>query len=231
MGECRYDVNPFMKHAGLAHAIESDLYNNDNESQGNIKLKLTYYSAEHGKLRLRIFHLSLIPQFVERFKTAKVRAKVGIHMQSTPEQSLEKDFDYVLELVILLPSMNLSFEVVNDEGLIASYTITNIEKSNLLQEQSKAYQVSLFNNDKAVGLIKYQVDWIRNKWKPQDITQANSWFKVLWCKLIRMLFFGICLKLNLINPLKVDLLSEAWFWISVLNWKDINYKYSTLLIV
>lgn len=84
-------------------------------------------------------------------------------MQSTPEQSLEKDFDYVLELVILLPSMNLSFEVVNAEGLIASYTINNIEKSNLLQEQSKAYQVSLFNNDKGVGLIKYQIDWIRNK--------------------------------------------------------------------
>ncbi len=93
IGECRYDVGPFMKHAGLAHAIESDLYNNDNESQGNIKLKLTYYSAEHGKLKLRIFHMSLIPQFVERFKTAKIRAKVGIHMQSTPEQSLEKEFD------------------------------------------------------------------------------------------------------------------------------------------
>lgn len=60
--------------------------------------------------------------------------------------------------------MNLSFEVVNDEGLIASYTITNLEKSNILQEQTKAYQVSLFNNDKAAGLIKYQVDWIRNKW-------------------------------------------------------------------
>lgn len=58
--------------------------------------------------------------------------------------------------------MNLSFEVVNAEGLIASYTINNIEKSNLLQEQSKAYQVSLFNNDKGVGLIKYQIDWIRN---------------------------------------------------------------------
>lgn len=59
--------------------------------------------------------------------------------------------------------MNLSFEVVNEEGLIASYTISNIEKSNLLQEQTKAYQVSLFNNDKAVGLIKYQVDWVKAK--------------------------------------------------------------------
>ena len=85
--------------------------------------------------------MSLIPQFVERFKTAKIRAKVGIHMQSTPEQSLEKDFDYNVELVILSPTMSLNFEVVNDEGLIASYTISNIEKSNILQEQSKAYQV------------------------------------------------------------------------------------------
>lgn len=64
--------------------------------------------------------------------------------------------------------MNLSFEVANDEGLIASYTITNIEKSNLLQENTKAYQVSLFNNDKAVGLIKYQVDWIKNKWDNEE---------------------------------------------------------------
>lgn len=96
IGECRYDVNPFTKHQGLAHSIESDLYDNQNQSQGRITLKLTYYSSEHGKLRLRIFHMSLIPAFVERFKTAKIRAKLGIHMQSTPEQSLEKDFDHVV---------------------------------------------------------------------------------------------------------------------------------------
>lgn len=58
--------------------------------------------------------MSLLPPFVERFKTAKIRAKLGIHMQSTAEQSLEKDFDYTLELVVLMPTMNLSFEVVNE---------------------------------------------------------------------------------------------------------------------
>lgn len=57
---------------------------------GIIKLKLTYYAAEHGKLRIRIFHMSLIPAFVERFKTAKVKARLGIHMQSTPEHALDQ---------------------------------------------------------------------------------------------------------------------------------------------
>lgn len=28
--------------------------------------------------------------------------------------------------------------------------------------QTKAYQVSLFNKDKAVGTIKYQIDWIHS---------------------------------------------------------------------
>ena len=59
--------------------------------------------------------------------------------------------------------MNLTFDVVNEEGILATYTIYNLEKSNILQETSKAYQVSLFNNDKSVGLIKYQLDWIKPK--------------------------------------------------------------------
>jgi hypothetical protein len=50
--------------------------------------------------------------------------------------------------------------VVNEEGILAKYTIYDLLKSGLLIEQSKAYQVSLFNNEKAVGTIKYQIDWI-----------------------------------------------------------------------
>lgn len=50
--------------------------------------------------------------------------------------------------------------MVNAEGTLAKYTINDLEKSNLLVNQTKAYQVSLFNQDKAVGTIKYQVDWI-----------------------------------------------------------------------
>ena len=81
-------MEPFQKHQGLAHCIESELYDNESVSQGNIKLKLTYYSAEYGKINIRIFHMSLIPAFVEKFKTAKIKTRVGIHMQTTPEQSL-----------------------------------------------------------------------------------------------------------------------------------------------
>lgn len=53
--------------------------------------------------------MSLLPPFIERFKKAKIRVKLGIHMQSTPEQSLEEEFDQTLEVVILMPTMNLSF--------------------------------------------------------------------------------------------------------------------------
>ncbi len=59
--------------------------------------------------------------------------------------------------------MSLTFDVVNAEGILATYTIHNIEKSGLIREQTKAYQVSLFNNDKAAGMIKYQIDWIKPK--------------------------------------------------------------------
>ncbi len=51
---------------------------------------------------------------------------------------------------------------MTDEGILAKYTIYDIEKSGLMIEQTKAYQVSLFNKDKAVGTIKYQIDWIHH---------------------------------------------------------------------
>jgi hypothetical protein len=50
--------------------------------------------------------------------------------------------------------------VVHTEGILAKFTIYDLEKSGLLIDQTKAYQVSLFNKEKAVGIIKYQVDWI-----------------------------------------------------------------------
>jgi hypothetical protein len=55
----------------------------------------------------------------------------------------------------------LEFDVVCSEGTLAKYTIYNMEQSNLLLPQTKAYQVSLFNQDKAVGTIKYQIDWVK----------------------------------------------------------------------
>lgn len=63
VGDCRYDLNPFFNYPGSAHTIDSDLHNNDNENKGIIKTKITFYSAEHGKLRLRVFHLSLLPAY------------------------------------------------------------------------------------------------------------------------------------------------------------------------
>ncbi len=65
-------------------------------------------------------------------------------------------------MLILTKNGNLEFDVVTDEGILAKYTIYDIEKSGLMIEQTKAYQVSLFNKDKAVGTIKYQIDWIHH---------------------------------------------------------------------
>jgi hypothetical protein len=62
----------------------------------------------------------------------------------------------------LSKNANLEFDVVNAEGTLAKYTINDLEKSNLLVNQTKAYQVSLFNQDKSVGAIKYQVEWVHS---------------------------------------------------------------------
>lgn len=59
--------------------------------------------------------------------------------------------------------MNLSFDVVHEKGILATYTIKNLQEAKVLLEDPKAYQVSLFNQGKAVGLIKYQLDWLRKK--------------------------------------------------------------------
>lgn len=64
IGDCRYDVNPFFNHPGAAHSITSDIINNSSEVRGSINIKITYYSAEFGKLKLRVFHLSLTQPYV-----------------------------------------------------------------------------------------------------------------------------------------------------------------------
>ncbi len=81
--------------------------------------------------------------------------------QSTQVRALDKPFDEAVELIILKPTMNLSFDVVHTQGVLATYTIPNAQEGGMLNDQPKAFQVSLFNKDKAIGLIKYQLDWIK----------------------------------------------------------------------
>jgi hypothetical protein len=57
--------------------------------------------------------------------------------------------------------MNLSFDVVHTQGVLATYTVKNAEEGGMLNPQPKAFQVSLFNKDKAIGMIKYQLDWLK----------------------------------------------------------------------
>ena len=104
--------------------------------------------------------MSLLDPIVEYYKQAKLKLKIGIFAQSSEPWDMSKEFDQTMELLVLTKNANLEFNVVNEEGILAQYTINDLEKSNLLINQTKAYQVSLFNKDKAVGTIKYQVDWI-----------------------------------------------------------------------
>ena len=65
-----------------------------------------------------------------------------------------------MELLVLSKNGNLDFHVIHEDGVLAQYSIYDLDKSGLLIDKTKAYQVSLFNKDKAVGAIKYQVTWI-----------------------------------------------------------------------
>lgn len=114
-------------------------------------------------MRVRVFHLEFHPSMVEQFKEAKVKVRFGIHAQSTPVRPLSETFDEVVEVLVLNPASSLTFDVVHEKGILASYTIKNAQEGGALNEQPKAFQVSVFNNDKAVGLIKYQLDWLKKK--------------------------------------------------------------------
>lgn len=126
-------------------------------------MKLTYYSSRLGKLRIRIFGLQFPQPVVEQFKEAKVKVRIGIHAQTTAVRKLAEEFDETVDVLVLSPTMSLTFEVIHEKGIVGLYSIKNIEQGKVLQEQPKAYQVSLFNNDKAIGLIKYKIDWIKPK--------------------------------------------------------------------
>lgn len=57
-----------MDREGITHTIDSDLFNEDNKKAGIVRLKITYYSAVNGKLKVRIFHLEFHPDMVKEFK-------------------------------------------------------------------------------------------------------------------------------------------------------------------
>ena len=103
----------------------------------------------------------MVEGIAEHYKEAKLKIKIGIFAQSSALWDMKKEFDATMELLVLTKNANLEFDVVHEEGTLAKYTIHDLEKSNLLIGETKAYQVSLFNKDKAVGTIKYQIDWIK----------------------------------------------------------------------
>jgi hypothetical protein len=96
-------------------------------------MKITFYSSKHGKLRARIFHLEFVPQIIEMYKEAKVKVRFGFYAQSTPIRSLTEPFDEYVDLLVLHPSMNLSFDIVHEKGILATYTIKNAEEGGMLK--------------------------------------------------------------------------------------------------
>lgn len=92
-----------------------------------------------------------------------MKVRFGIHAQNTPVRPIDKNFNEAVELLVLNPNKSLSFDVIHEEGILGSYTIEDAEKGGVLNEETKAYQVSLFNTEKPVGMIKYQLDWLKPK--------------------------------------------------------------------
>ena len=88
LGECRYDVLPFFGHEAATHTIESELYNDDNKVVGNLKMKITYYSSKYGRLKVRIFGLEFPEPVAKQFEEAKVKVRLGVHAQTTPDRKL-----------------------------------------------------------------------------------------------------------------------------------------------
>jgi hypothetical protein len=113
LGECRFDIHPFMEKDGSTLTVNSDIFEEGNQKIGVAKLKVAFYSKKWGKLRVRIFHLEFLEETKKQFREAKVRVTCGIHAQSTFVKPLAKPFDESVEVVVLKPSSSLSFEVVH----------------------------------------------------------------------------------------------------------------------
>lgn len=49
----------------------------------------------------------MVEPVVEHYKQAKLKVKIGIFAQSSPQWDMTKDFDETIELLILSPNANL----------------------------------------------------------------------------------------------------------------------------
>lgn len=57
-----------MERDGITSTINSDLFDDENKKTGSVVIRVTYYSAKHGKLRIRVFHIEFHPDTVAQFK-------------------------------------------------------------------------------------------------------------------------------------------------------------------
>jgi hypothetical protein len=58
--------------------------NEDGEKTAHLKIKLTYYSASNGKLKIKILNLLLTESISEKYKNLTVRFKLGPFIKTSP---------------------------------------------------------------------------------------------------------------------------------------------------
>jgi hypothetical protein len=83
IGECRFDIQPLMQYEGKTNLIESEMMDLENVSGAAISLRLTYYSAKYGRLRLKINSLNLNQAVASKIKQISARFKLGPFIKTT----------------------------------------------------------------------------------------------------------------------------------------------------
>ena len=108
------DVSPFFQFESKTHVFETEMTNSLGEVTATLRLKLTFYSMNHGKLRIKIQDLLLSQSVSEKYKNLSVRFKLGPFVKTTPLMLNNTSWADPLELVVLSPTLNLTVELLSD---------------------------------------------------------------------------------------------------------------------
>ena len=122
-----------------------------------MKLKLTYYSAKSGTLRIKILNLLLTQTISEQYKNLSVRFKLGPFVKTSPIMKDNDSWAEPLDLIVLTPSLNLTIELLSEGNIIGEFIVYNIEKEGYLVKEVKTVENGLYWNEKSSGKIKYEV--------------------------------------------------------------------------
>lgn len=156
VGECRFDIDPIISHEGSAAVVATDMMDEDGKPHAHISLKMTYNSAKHGKLAIKVKDITLSQAMGAKTKYVSARFKLGNIIKSTHTYPYPGKWEEEISLVVLSPTSNLNVEIVSEGNVIGEFAIYNIEKSGLLKEK-KPIENSVYWDQKQTGKIKYEV--------------------------------------------------------------------------